>query len=76
MDRRQLYKPKQVREVWFWKSDTIRIFRLNSSGEYESVERSSFFPDLDPNILLPYIAIPDQYDAVQAFEQFLRSQRP
>ncbi|MDF5727021.1 MAG: Uma2 family endonuclease [Rhizonema sp. PD38] len=76
INRRELYKPKQVPEVWFWKSDTIRIFHLNSSGEYESVERSSFFPDLNPNILLQYIAMPDQYDAVQAFEQFLRKQRP
>jgi Uma2 family endonuclease len=71
INRRELYKPKQVPEVWFWKSDTIRIFHLNSFGEYEEVERSSFFPDLDPNILLQYIAMPDQYDAVQAFEQFL-----
>ncbi|MUG96270.1 Uma2 family endonuclease [Scytonema sp. UIC 10036] len=76
IDRRQLYKPKQVPEVWFWKSDTIRIFHLNDKSEYEEVERSSFFPNLDPNALLPYIAMPDQYDAVQEFEQFLRSKLP
>ncbi|KYC43307.1 hypothetical protein WA1_14575 [Scytonema hofmannii PCC 7110] len=72
IDRRELYKPKQVPEVWFWKSDTIRIFYLNAQGEYEEVSRSSFFPNLDPNVLLQYIAMPDQYDAVQEFEQFLR----
>ncbi len=72
INRKELYKPKQVPEVWFWKSETIRIFHLNSSSEYEEVNRSSFFPDLDPNLLLQYLAMPDQYDAVQAFEQFLR----
>ncbi|GAA6620858.1 Uma2 family endonuclease [Scytonema sp. NUACC26] len=76
INRKELYKPKQVPEIWFWKSDTIRIFRLNSSGEYEEVERSSFFPNLDPNVLLQYIAMPDQYDAVLEFEQFLREQLP
>lgn len=74
INRRELYKPKRVPEVWFWKSDTIRIFHFNEQGEYEEVNRSSFFPDLDPNLLLQYITMSDQYDAVQEFEQFLRSQ--
>jgi len=72
INRKELYKPKRVPEVWFWKSDTIRIFHLNASGEYEEVSRSSFFPNLDPNVLLQYIAMPDQYDAVQDFERFIR----
>ncbi|GAA6619636.1 Uma2 family endonuclease [Scytonema sp. NUACC26] len=74
IDRKELYKPKQVPEVWFWKSDTIRIFHLNEKGEYEEVNHSSFFPNLDINVLLQYIAMPDQYDAVLEFEQFLRDQ--
>ena len=72
INRKELYKPKRVPEVWFWKSDTIRIFHLNASGEYKEVSRSSFFPNLDPNVLLQYIAMPDQYDAVQDFERFIR----
>ena len=71
IDRKELYKPRRVPEVWFWKSDTIKIFRLNVALEYEEVNRSSFFPNLDPFLLLQYIAMPDQYDAVQEFEQFL-----
>lgn len=74
INRKELYKPKKVREVWFWKSDTIKIFRLNASGEYEEAKRGSFFPDLDPSLLLQYIAMPDQYDAVQEFERFIREQ--
>jgi hypothetical protein len=53
----------------------MRIFRLNEAGEYEEVSRSCFFPDLDKTLLLRYIAHPDQYDAVNEFVAFLRSQQ-
>ncbi|MEH2030895.1 MAG: Uma2 family endonuclease [Nostoc sp.] len=72
INRKELYKPKKVPEVWFWKSDQIKIFRLNASGEYEEVHRSGFFPNLDPTLLLQYIGHPDQYDAVAEFVQAIR----
>ncbi|MCW5314410.1 Uma2 family endonuclease [Nostoc sp. KVJ3] len=74
INRKELYKPKKVPEVWFWKSNSIKIFRLSEQGEYEQVNRSGFFPDLDPALLLNYIAMPDQYDAVVEFEQVIRNQ--
>ena len=73
INRKELYKPKIIPEVWFWKSDTIKIFRLNTAGEYEEINRSGFFPNLDPALLLRYIAYPDQYDAVQEFVQAIRN---
>ncbi|MEH1781863.1 MAG: Uma2 family endonuclease [Nostoc sp.] len=72
INRKELYKPKKVPEVWFWKSDQIKIFRLNASGEYEEVHRSGFFSNLDPTLLLQYIGHPDQYDAVAEFVQAIR----
>jgi Uma2 family endonuclease len=69
INRKELYKPKKVPEVWFWKSNQIKIFRLNGSDEYEEVNRSGFFPNLDPALLLQYIGHPDQYDAVAEFVQ-------
>jgi len=74
INRKELYKPKKVPEIWFWKSNSIKIFRFNEMGEYEEVKRSQFFPDLDPALLLRYIAIADQYDAVQEFIQTIRNQ--
>lgn len=59
-------------EVWFWKSDQIKIFSLNPGGEYEEVNRSGFLPNLDPALLLQYIGHPDQYDAVAEFVQAIR----
>ena len=72
LDRKELFKPKKVPQVWFWKSDQIKIFRLNAAGEYEEVNRSGFFPNLDPALLLKYIGHPDQYDAVTEFVQAIR----
>jgi Uma2 family endonuclease len=69
INRKELYKPKRIPEVWFWQSNQIKIFRLSEQGEYFEVDRSRFFPDLDPAILLCYLAMPDQYDAVQKFIQ-------
>jgi len=74
INKKELYKPKKVPEIWFWKSNSIKIFCLNQRGEYEEVKRSRFFPDLDPALLLRCIAIPDQYDAVQEFIQTIRNQ--
>lgn len=71
IERKDLYKPKRIPEVWFWKSNQIRIFRLNAAGEYSEISRSGFFPDLDPALLLPYIGYPDQYDAVEEFVQVI-----
>jgi Uma2 family endonuclease len=72
INRKELYKPKKVPEVWFWKSNEIKIFRLTQQDEYEEVDRSGFFPELDKAVLLHYIAMPDQYDAVQEFTQAIR----
>ncbi|MEH1825929.1 MAG: Uma2 family endonuclease [Nostoc sp.] len=72
INRKELYKPKKVPEVWFWKSNQIKIFRLNASGEYEEVNRSGFFSNLDPTLLLQYIGHPDQYDAVAEFVQAIQ----
>lgn len=74
IDRKELYKPKKIPEIWFWKSNSIKIFRLSENGEYEEAERSGFFPNLDPALLLRYIAMPDQYDAVVEFQQIIRNQ--
>jgi len=73
IERKELYKPKKVPEVWFWKSNSIKIFSLNADGEYEEVNRIRFFPDLDPALLLHYLAIPDQYDAVNEFVQAIKN---
>ena len=72
-NRRELYKSKEVPEIWFWKSNQLRVFHWKE-GEYEEVSRSTFFPNLDLALLLRYIEHPDQYDAVQEFEAVIQGE--
>ena len=72
LDKKELYRPQQVPEVWFWKKGEIIIFHLGEQG-YQQRERSEFFPDLDISVLKKYVNYPDQYDAVNDLTNALRS---
>jgi Uma2 family endonuclease len=71
IDRKELFKPLRVPEVWFWRSNQLRIFQFQGD-DYQEVNRSKFFPELDKALLLGYIAHPDQYDAVNEFVEVIR----
>jgi Uma2 family endonuclease len=71
LNKLEVYKPQNIPEVWFWKNNQLQVFHLKN-GEYQEVNRSEFFPDLDFDMLVHYIAYPDQYDAVQAFQAAVR----
>lgn len=73
INRRELFKPMKIPEIWFWKSNQLRIFQLKDK-EYEEVSRSTFFPDLDLALLLRYLGYPDQYDAVEEFQSVIRGE--
>ena len=72
INRKELYKLNRVPEVWFWRSNQLRLFHLQGE-DYQEVNRSDFFPELDKALLLRYIAHPDQYDAVNEFVKAIRS---
>lgn len=63
LDKKEIYKPKQIPEVWFWKKGQLTLFHLENQ-EYEQRERSEFLPDLDLSELRRYLDYSDQYDAV------------
>jgi Uma2 family endonuclease len=66
INRKDLYLPLEIPEVWFWRAGKIRIFQLQEN-KYQETKVSQFFPELDISLLLKYIEHPDQYDAVQEF---------
>lgn len=72
INRRELYVPKKVPEVWFWKSNQLTIFHLHNQ-DYQQAKTSQFFPDLDLDLLLRYMGHPDQYDAVNEFVQAIHN---
>ncbi|NCJ07349.1 hypothetical protein GS597_12690, partial [Synechococcales cyanobacterium C] len=64
-----------VKEVWFWQDNRFSLYRLNdSSSDYDSIEQSTFFPDLDFTLLATYIQPEAEPQAVRAFLQALRQQ--
>ncbi|MDM8561297.1 Uma2 family endonuclease [Candidatus Parabeggiatoa sp. HSG14] len=71
INKLDIYKPKGVPEVWFWKSNKLRVFHLKGE-DYQEVIRSEFLPELDLDTLLHYTQYQDQYDAVQAFVKNIR----
>jgi Uma2 family endonuclease len=66
INRKDLYLPLEIPEVWFWQAGKIRIFQFRER-QYQETSSSQFFPELDITLLLKYIEHPDQYDAVQEF---------
>lgn len=71
LDKKELYRPKQVPEVWFWRKGQITVFGLGEQG-YEQQQRSRFLPDLDLPVLERYLNYADQYDAVTDLTKAVR----
>lgn len=75
IDKLKVYQGLGVKEVWFWQDNRFSLYRLNdSSSNYDSIEQSIFFPDLDFTLLATYIQPEAEPQAVKAFLQALRQQ--
>lgn len=70
IDLLQLYQRIGIPEVWLWEDGILGIYHLNQN--YQKVERSKLFPDLNMDIMSKYIIYHDQYDAVTEFIRELK----
>jgi Uma2 family endonuclease len=70
IDILEIYRRVGVREVWFWQDGVISVYCLRETG-YELVSNSEVLPELDLRSLEFYSRMADQYDAVNAFMNFL-----
>jgi len=70
IDILEIYRRVGVREVWFWEDGVISVYCLRATG-YELVSKSELLPELDLRSLEFYSRMADQYDAVNAFMNFL-----
>ncbi|XWK91095.1 MAG: Uma2 family endonuclease [Phormidium sp.] len=70
IDVLEIYRRVGVREVWFWQDGVISVYCLRETG-YELVSNSEVLPDLNLRSLEFYSPMADQYDAVNAFMNFL-----
>jgi Uma2 family endonuclease len=69
LDKLELYRRFQVREVWFWRRDKLEVFALAADGAaYEQVATGSrVLPDLDTALMERCVAIRSWQEARRAF---------
>ena len=72
VDKLEKYRRWRVPEVWFWNRKQLFVYHLREQG-YEQITRSEFLPKLDLNLFVRCLNMPDQYDAVIAFQEALRN---
>ncbi|HET9768007.1 MAG TPA: Uma2 family endonuclease [Thermoanaerobaculia bacterium] len=70
IDKLEIYRRLGIGEVWFWKDDAIRVYRL-VGGRFEEAERSGLFPDLDLALLTRLLGYPTLLQAVRALREAL-----
>jgi Uma2 family endonuclease len=70
-----IYEGLGVPEVWFWRAGALHVYGLGPDG-YRRRDRSDLLPELDVARLASLAELPDQTQAVRAFRDFLRGERP
>lgn len=71
IDKLDVYQGLGIPEVWFWEDDKVCLYQLREE-KYELINRSTFLPDLDIDLLVRCTNIADQYDAVVEFRNAIR----
>lgn len=72
-----VYQGLGVPEVWFWQDQKLVFYHLSGHGDghgenYLQSDRSLLLPDLDPELLISFIHIDRQTQAVKNYRQSLR----
>lgn len=72
VDKLEIYRGLEVPEVWVWESGRFTIQHLQGEG-YEQVTVSELLPGCDIELLAKYVKPEEQFDAVMAFREELRT---
>ena len=72
IEKLEIYRRLGVGEVWFWEAGRLAVFLLRD-GDYQAVERSGAFPELDLALLVSFLDRPTAMQAVKAFRDKLRA---
>lgn len=71
IDILEIYKRLQVKEVWFWQNQRLKIYYL-TNNEYAEVTSSRVLPNLDIELLTQYVSQPNLRLAIRDFKLKLR----
>lgn len=76
VDKLSVYQGLGVPEVWFWQQQKLTFYHLASNEqEYLQSDRSLLLPDLDPSLLMSFMQIDQQTQAVRNYRQSLKETR-
>jgi len=81
INKLEVYRRLNVKEVWFWQNDRFSLYYLREETPvqfvptcgYEPIARSAILPNLDIELLAEYIRYPNSLTAAKEFRQRLRS---
>lgn len=62
INKLEKYRRVEIPEVWFWQNNQLFLYHLQES-DYVQVSRSELLPDLDLDLLLRCLQIPDTLEA-------------
>jgi Uma2 family endonuclease len=68
----EIYKGLGVAEVWFWGKKQLKVYVLEEK-EYQQVNKSSLFPDLDLDLFVSYITTDEPLKAVLEFRKLIEA---
>jgi Uma2 family endonuclease len=74
IDILEIYKRLQVKEVWLWQNNELKIYCLDNN-EYAQVISSQVLPNLDIKFLIKYVSQPNLRLAVKEFRQEVRENK-
>jgi Uma2 family endonuclease len=72
VDKLEIYRGLGVTEVWEWQAGQLLIYCLRPTG-YEQTARSELLPNLDLQLFASYVNPLEQFDAVLAYRDQVRS---
>ncbi|NJK99505.1 MAG: Uma2 family endonuclease [Spirulinaceae cyanobacterium SM2_1_0] len=72
VDKLAIYRSLGVAEVWQWQAEQFQLYCLQPTG-YELQQQSVLLPDLDLTLLAQFVQPEQQFDAVMAFREAIRS---
>jgi Uma2 family endonuclease len=62
INKLEKYRRFAISEVWFWQNNQLSLYHLRESG-YVQISRSELLPDLEIDLLLKCLQIPDILEA-------------
>jgi len=71
LDKLEVYRAFEVREVWVFEAGAFKIFALRD-GRYELLPTSALFPEVDLAAIARFAVRPDQHAALREFRDELR----